>query len=68
MQNYNVEKHGPLIMVPTHRSYIDFLLVSYVFFAYKMQTPHIAAAEDFLNMTIVNHILRGSGAFFLKRN
>ncbi len=27
----------------------------------------IAAAEDFLNIVIVNHLLRGSGAFFIKR-
>lgn len=55
--NHNVKEDGPLIMIPTHRSYIDFLLVSYIFFAYKIQCPHIAAAEDFLNVTIVHHIL-----------
>ncbi|EAS00429.1 male sterility protein (macronuclear) [Tetrahymena thermophila SB210] len=68
LANHNVKKDGPLIMIPTHRSYIDFLLVSYIFFAYKMQCPHIAAAEDFLNVTVVHHILRACGAFFTKRN
>ena len=53
--------------MPTHRSYIDFLMCSYVFFAYKIKVPHIATAEDFLNMAVIPKVLRASGAFFLKR-
>lgn len=56
-----------MILIPTHRSYVDFLIVSYLFYALKIQCPHIAAAEDFLKMAIVPHILRAGGAFFLKR-
>lgn len=66
--NHDAKTHGPLILMPTHRSYIDFLIISYLFFALKLQCPHIAAAEDFLKMAIVPHIMRASGAFFLKRN
>lgn len=36
LASHNTKKDGPLIMIPTHRSYIDFLLVSYIFFAYKL--------------------------------
>lgn len=67
LQEYDSNKNGPLILIPTHRSYIDFLMCSYVFFAYKIKTPHIATAEDFLSMAVVPMILRSSGAFFLKR-
>ena len=67
MQKHDVKEKGPLILMPTHRSYIDFILVSYIFFAYKLQAPHIAAMADFLNVTFVHHILRSSGAFFLRR-
>jgi glycerol-3-phosphate O-acyltransferase len=42
--------------------------MSYVFFGYGIKCPHIAAAEDFLNMAVVNVLLRRSGAFFIKRN
>lgn len=59
--------NGPLVLIPTHRSYIDFLIVSYIFFAYKMKCPHIAAAEDFLSISVVHNLLRSSGAFFIKR-
>src|SRR5690606_4439385 len=53
--------------MPTHRSYIDFLITSYIFLAYKLPLPHIAAGEDFLNMFIVRNIFRYSGAFFIRR-
>lgn len=61
------QKEGSLVIVPTHRSYIDFLIVSYVFFAYGIQVPYIAAGEDFLKIFLVNHLLRMTGAFFIKR-
>jgi 1-acyl-sn-glycerol-3-phosphate acyltransferase len=54
--------------VPTHRSYIDFIILSYIFFGYGIKCPHIAAAEDFLNMAIIHILLRKSGAFFIRRD
>jgi len=32
-----------------------------------IKTPFIAAAEDFLNIPIVWKLMRGAGAFFLRR-
>jgi glycerone phosphate O-acyltransferase/fatty acyl-CoA reductase len=60
-------RKGPIMFCPTHRSYIDFLLVSVVLYYYKMEVPHICSGEDFLNIMIVNNLLRGSGAFFMRR-
>ncbi len=34
----------PVLLMPTHRSYMDFLLVSYVFYHYDLPLPVIAAA------------------------
>jgi len=59
---------GNIILCPTHRSYIDFLIVSYILFHFKMEVPFICAGDDFLNMAVVHHILRKSGAFFMKRS
>ena len=38
------------MMMPTHRSYFDFLLMSFIGFAFELTPPHIVAAEDFLNL------------------
>lgn len=44
LKNRDEKVNGPLIIIPTHRSYIDFLIMSYVFFGYGIKVPHIAAA------------------------
>eukprot|EP01114_Cavostelium_apophysatum_P016610 TRINITY_DN4768_c0_g1_i2.p1 TRINITY_DN4768_c0_g1~~TRINITY_DN4768_c0_g1_i2.p1 ORF type:complete len:1170 (+),score=311.65 TRINITY_DN4768_c0_g1_i2:168-3677(+) len=59
---------GPLLLIPTHRSYVDFLILSYLFYEFDLPLPHIAAGEDFLGILFVNWVLRNSGAFFLKRS
>ena len=58
---------APVVLLPTHRSYIDFLLLSYVMFSYHMKVPFVAAGEDFERIPKINSFLRKSGAFFMKR-
>lgn len=58
----------PVILLPTHRSYADFLLVSYIAYHYNLPLPVIAAGMDFMNMAIIGDKLRGSGAFYIRRS
>jgi 1-acyl-sn-glycerol-3-phosphate acyltransferase/nucleoside-diphosphate-sugar epimerase len=62
------ENAGTLVFIPTHRSYVDFLVLSYIFFAYDIPVPHVAAGEDFLNMFLLRNMFRHSGAFFIRRS
>jgi glycerol-3-phosphate O-acyltransferase len=48
LSKHDVRANGPLVFVPTHKSYMDFLIASYIFYAFKIRCPHVAAAEDFL--------------------
>jgi glycerone phosphate O-acyltransferase/fatty acyl-CoA reductase len=36
LAEHNIKKNGPLIFIPTNKSYVDFLLASYVFYAFKL--------------------------------
>lgn len=56
----------PLVLLPTHKSHIDYLVVSYVFLICNLSLPFIAAGDN-LMMPIVGTLLRRSGAFFIKR-
>lgn len=64
----NERKDISVIYCPTHRSYVDFLILSYVLYANGIKVPHICAGEDFLNIAVVHTFLRSSGAFFMKRS
>eukprot|EP00899_Mesostigma_viride_P019009 jgi/Mesvir1/27109/Mv20790-RA.1 len=57
----------PVVYLPTHKSHMDYLLLSYVLFAYDMPVPHIAAGEN-LAIPLVGYLLRKSGAFFIRRS
>ena len=67
LRQISESKKGPIVFCPTHRSYIDFLLISLVLYYYKIEVPYICAGEDFLNIMIVNNLLRSGGAFFMRR-
>ena len=47
---------GPLLFMPTHRSYLDFLVISYICFTQQLPIPCIAAGEDFLGIMLVRYV------------
>jgi glycerol-3-phosphate O-acyltransferase len=64
---HTLAKDHTLVYVPCHRSHIDYLLLSYVVRESGLTIPHIAAGAN-LNLPIVGRILRGGGAFFIRRS
>jgi len=61
-----VSKKGPLILVPCHKSHLDYLIISWVFLNNKIPCPLIAAGKN-LSFWPLGPIFRGGGAFFLRR-
>ena len=61
-------KETPVVLLPNHRSYMDFLLLSTAFFMAGVPIPAIASGEDFLNIGPVTFMLRSCGAFFMRRS
>ncbi|NXL38345.1 GNPAT acyltransferase, partial [Glaucidium brasilianum] len=77
-----IQEH-PVVLLPSHRSYVDFLMLSYLLYTYDLALPVIAAGigkyfcvcdfvfdyfSDFLGMKIVGELLRRAGAFFMRRS
>ncbi len=56
-----------LVYVPCHRSHVDYLLLSYVIYNENLAIPYIAAGNN-LNIPFIGRILRGGGAFFIRRS
>ncbi|XP_017291501.1 dihydroxyacetone phosphate acyltransferase isoform X2 [Kryptolebias marmoratus] len=57
----------PVILMPNHRSYVDFLVISYILFSYDIPVPVIAAGIRLAGVKIIGEILRRSGAFYIRR-
>ncbi|HEX2732687.1 MAG TPA: 1-acyl-sn-glycerol-3-phosphate acyltransferase [Polyangiaceae bacterium] len=61
-----LNREGTFILLPSHKSHIDYLVVSYVFFKAKLPLPLIVAGEN-LSFFPMGGIFRRGGAFFIRR-
>ena len=60
-------KEGTLVLLPSHKSHMDYLALAWVLYRHKLQLPLIAAGDN-LNFFPVGAIFRRAGAFFIRRS
>ncbi|MCZ6713836.1 MAG: 1-acyl-sn-glycerol-3-phosphate acyltransferase [Deltaproteobacteria bacterium] len=60
-------KLHPLILVPSHRSHFDYLILSWLFYERHLVPPHVAAGNN-LAFWPLGPIFRRAGGFFLRRS
>jgi len=60
-------KEHPLVLVPSHRSYFDFLILSWLFYQNFLVPPHIVAREN-MAFGPFGFLFRRVGAFFMRRS
>lgn len=60
-------KDKSLVLLPSHKSHIDYLIVSYAFNDVNLPLPLIAAGDN-LTFFPVGPIFRRAGAFFIRRS
>ncbi|MFT5442361.1 MAG: glycerol-3-phosphate O-acyltransferase [Myxococcota bacterium] len=58
-------KQRPVVLVPSHRSYFDFLILSVLLYGNFMVPPHIAARDN-MAFGPFGFLFRKSGAFFMR--
>lgn len=59
-------ERGPVIILPTHRSHIDYLLLSWIFYHRAIPLPFVAAGRN-LSFWPLSTIFGGCNAFFIPR-
>ncbi len=62
-----LSKRHPVVLVPSHRSYFDFLLLSWLLYQNYVIPPHIAAREN-MAFGPFGFLFRRVGAFFLRKS
>ncbi len=61
------QRRGGLVLIPCHRSHLDYLLVSSIMHEHDLALPYIAAGVN-LSFFPAGPIFRRLGAFFVKRS
>ena len=60
-------RKGSLLLLPCHRSHMDYLILSWLMERYDLPIPHIAAGKN-LSFWPMGPIFRRGGAFFIRRS
>jgi glycerol-3-phosphate O-acyltransferase len=60
-------KKGSLVFLPSHKSHVDYMLLSFVLRKNALQIPAIAAGDN-LAFFPVGPLFRNAGAFFIRRS
>jgi glycerol-3-phosphate O-acyltransferase len=60
-------KEKALVLLPSHKSHIDYLIVSYAFNEANLPLPLIAAGDN-LEFFPIGPVFRRAGAFFIRRS
>ncbi len=63
----SASRKGPLVIVSSHKSHMDYLIISSIFFKEKLVPPHIMAGSN-LSFFPLGMLFRKSGAFFVRRS
>ncbi|MBS2019440.1 MAG: 1-acyl-sn-glycerol-3-phosphate acyltransferase [Deltaproteobacteria bacterium] len=60
-------KDGTLVLLPSHKSHVDYIILSRLFFRANMPVPLVAAGDN-LSFFPLGPVLRRAGAFFIRRS
>ncbi|RWS31350.1 Glycerol-3-phosphate acyltransferase 1-like protein [Leptotrombidium deliense] len=60
------QRNVPMIYLPMHRSHLDYILISFILYMYNIKPPLVAAGDNLL-IPFFGNLMRGLGAFFIKR-
>jgi glycerol-3-phosphate O-acyltransferase len=60
-------KNGSIVLLPSHKSHLDYMLLTHVFLTHHLQLPLIAAGDN-LNFFPLGALFRRAGAFFIRRS
>jgi glycerol-3-phosphate O-acyltransferase len=60
-------KEGTLVLLPSHKSHMDYVVFAWILYRHKLPMPVIAAGDN-LNFLPLGPVLRRAGAFFIRRS
>jgi glycerol-3-phosphate O-acyltransferase len=60
-------KDGTLVLLPSHKSHVDYVILAYVFYRNYLPLPTVAAGDN-LSFFPVGPAFRRAGAFFIRRS
>ena len=61
-------KKDNVILVPTHKSYMDSILIGYIHYHFKLAYPFVCGSEAFFSLALVGFIIKSTNGFYLNHS
>jgi 1-acyl-sn-glycerol-3-phosphate acyltransferase len=66
LMNKKEKSVTPVVLLPSHRSHVDYLMLSYIMYGNNLPVPCIVAGDN-LKCGMIGSVLKSAGAFFIRR-
>jgi hypothetical protein len=57
-------KSSNVVLVPTHKSYMDSILLGYIHYHYKLDYPFVCGSEAFFALALISIIIKSTNGFY----
>jgi len=58
-------KDNTVVLMPTHRSYMDSILVGYIHYHFKLAYPFVCGSEAFFSLALISFFIKATNGFYL---
>ncbi len=59
-----LNKDQNVVLVPTHKSYMDSILLGYIHYHYKLEYPFVCGSEAFFALVLIGIIIKSTNGFY----
>ena len=59
---------NPIVLVPTRKSYMDMILLNYVFFANGLKQPFSELPSHYQDVKLINRVFKNCGSFYVQED
>jgi glycerol-3-phosphate O-acyltransferase len=61
-------RDGSLVLLPSHKSHVDYIILTWIFYSAGKMPPPLIAAGNNLSFFPLGPVLKAGGAFFIRRS
>lgn len=62
------DKTSNVVILPTHKSYMDSILVNYIHYHFKLEYPFMCGCESFFSLAMISVFMKYTNGFYLNKN
>ena len=59
------KKNSNVILVPTHKSYMDSMLIAYIHYTFKLEYPFTCGSEAFFSLALISILIKATNGFYI---